>query len=153
MRIQRVEVRNFRALRNSDFNLGGATALLGENNSGKSAFLLALDLFFSSSPRVGPKDFSDENVGAPIDITVHFAELTPGELEEFGGNLLNGRLVVTRRFYADNPAESGKFSCSASVPARGSRSNSSSRSCVSARFWKTMAQARRLSVARALVTP
>ena len=115
MRIQRVEVRNFRALRNSDFNLGGATALLGENNSGKSAFLLALDLFFSSSPRVGPKDFSDENIGAPIDITVHFAELTPGELEEFGGNLLNGRLVVTRRFYADNPAESGKFFVSALV--------------------------------------
>ena len=59
MRIKRLEVANFRALRDTVLNFEEATALIGENNCGKSAFLLALDLFFASSPRVGDRDFSD----------------------------------------------------------------------------------------------
>ena len=66
---------DFRALRNAALNFGPATALIGENNCGKSAFLLALDLFFASSPRVTDKDFSDDNTSIPINITVHFSDL------------------------------------------------------------------------------
>ena len=75
MRIRRIDVSNFRSLRASSLNFTDSTALIGENNSGKSAFLLALDLFFASSPRINDKDFSDRNTNDPIDITVHFAEL------------------------------------------------------------------------------
>jgi predicted ATP-dependent endonuclease of OLD family len=115
MRIKRVEVTNFRALRNSTLNVTSATALIGENNCGKSAFLLALELFFTSSPRVKDKDFSDGNTDEPINITVHFSDFTPYDQEEFGGNLLDGSLVITRQFLFGNSSESGKYFVSARV--------------------------------------
>ncbi|MBS4006287.1 MAG: AAA family ATPase, partial [Afipia sp.] len=39
MRIKSIDVSNFRALRNATLNFSPTTALIGENNSGKSAFL------------------------------------------------------------------------------------------------------------------
>jgi predicted ATP-dependent endonuclease of OLD family len=114
MRIRRLEVINFRALRNSSINFQETTALLGENNSGKSAFLLAIDLFFSSSPRLSDADYSDRNVKEPIDITLHFTDLTPREREEFEGNLIDGALVITRRF-AFSSEDNGKYFVSARV--------------------------------------
>ena len=115
MRIRKVEVYNFRALRNSSLNFSSTTALLGENNSGKSAFLLAIDLFFSSSPKVDKKDFSDENVSEPIDITIHFGDFTPYDHEEFQSNLLDDELVITRRFSLQDVAENGRYFVSARV--------------------------------------
>lgn len=115
MRIDRVEVTNFRALRNSSLDFSPATALIGENNSGKSAFLKAIDLFFANAPKVTDKDFSDDNFDAPIDITVHFADLTPHDEVRFDKNRIDGRLVVTRRLIRGNPKESGNFFVSARV--------------------------------------
>jgi putative ATP-dependent endonuclease of the OLD family len=115
MRIRRVEVANFRALRNSSLDLSATTALIGENNSGKSAFLAALDLFFSNAPRVKDKDFSDDNFQDPIDITVHFTDLTPHDFKRFESNLVSEALVVTRRLLRGNPKESGNFFVSARV--------------------------------------
>jgi predicted ATP-dependent endonuclease of OLD family len=115
MKIKELHISNYRALRNSSLNFSEATALIGENNCGKSAFLQGLDLFFSASPRVKARDFSDDNIGKPIDITIHFSDLTPADVQEFSGNLLDGELVVTRRFFADNAKESGRFFVSAKV--------------------------------------
>jgi putative ATP-dependent endonuclease of OLD family len=115
MRIKTLEVMNYRALRDASIDLAPATVLIGENNCGKSAFLRALDLFFSGSPRVKPKDFSDDNVGENIDITVHFSDLTPHEATEFSSNLIDGELIVTRRLNAAGSKESGQFFISARV--------------------------------------
>jgi len=115
MRIKTLEVVNYRALRDASIDLAPATVLIGENNCGKSAFLRALDLFFSGSPKVKPKDFSDDNVGENIDITVHFSELTPHEASEFSSNLIDGELIVTRRLNAAGSKESGQFFISARV--------------------------------------
>lgn len=115
MRIRHIEVANFRALRNSAMTFSDTTALIGENNSGKSAFLAALGLFFANSPRVGGKDFSDGDTETSIDITVHFSDLTPYDRQEFESNLLDGQLVVTRRLLFGNPGESGRFFVSAKV--------------------------------------
>jgi putative ATP-dependent endonuclease of OLD family len=115
VRIKKLEVSNYRALRNSSLNFSETTALLGENNCGKSAFLQAIDLFFASSPKIKPRDFSDDNVSEPIDITFHFSEFTPKDIENFSDNLLDGNLVVTRRFFFENSKESGKFFVSARV--------------------------------------
>src|SRR5665213_3875575 len=115
MRIKTLEVENFRALRDSSIDLSPSTVLIGENNSGKSAFLRALELFFSGSPRVKAKDFSDDNVAEPINITVHFSDLTPHEASEFSSNLIDGELIVTRRLNAAGNKESGQFFVSARV--------------------------------------
>lgn len=115
MRIKQLHVSNYRALRNSSLNFSDTTALIGENNCGKSAFLQALDLFFSASPRVRARDFSDGIIAEPIDISVHFSDLTPADQEEFSGNLLDGHLIITRRFFAEDSKESGKYFVSARV--------------------------------------
>lgn len=115
MRIQELHVSNYRALRDSSLKLGGTTALIGENNSGKSAFLQALDLFFSSSPKVRERDFSDGNTNDPIEITIQFSDFTPSDTTEFGSHFIDGRLVVTRRFLSDGSKDSGKFFVSAKV--------------------------------------
>lgn len=117
MQISRVEVVHFRALRNSSLNFSDATAILGENNCGKSAFLQAIDLFFSSSPRIKDRDYSDGDTSLPIDITLHFDKLTPYDREEFQNNLLDEELVVTRRFVYNNQNENGKYFISARVNA------------------------------------
>ncbi|MGM4931489.1 ATP-dependent nuclease [Tardiphaga sp. 619_E2_N8_5] len=115
MRIKKLEVSNYRALRSSSLSFSETTALIGENNCGKSAFLQAIDLFFASSPKIKARDFSDDNIAEPIDITLHFMDFTPDDLENFGENLLDGKLVVTRRFIWDNSKDSGKFFVSARV--------------------------------------
>lgn len=48
MRISRVQIDNYRNLRHVDVELDGVTALIGENNSGKSNFLRALSIPLSS---------------------------------------------------------------------------------------------------------
>ncbi|MBS4006118.1 MAG: ATP-dependent endonuclease [Afipia sp.] len=115
MRIKSIDVSNFRALRNATLNFSPTTALIGENNSGKSAFLNAMELFFSGSPRIKRRDFSDEKIEVPIDITLHFGDLTPDDHKEFDEYLLNGDLIVTRRFYSDGSKDSGKYFVSARV--------------------------------------
>jgi len=115
MRIRSIEIQNFRALRSCKVAFNASTALIGENNCGKSAVLAALDLFFSGSPKVKEKDFCDGDVDTPIHITVCFSDLTPQEREEFGGNLLDGELIVTRKLLNGNPKESGQFFISAKV--------------------------------------
>jgi predicted ATP-dependent endonuclease of OLD family len=115
MRIKRAEVTNFRALRNSSLDFDETTALLGENNCGKSAFLLAMNLFFESSPKIRDRDFSDNNTKEPINITVHFSDFTPYDVEEFQSYLLDDALVITRRFTYGGSDENGKYFISARV--------------------------------------
>jgi len=115
MRIRTLHVSNFRALREVALDFSPATILIGENNCGKSAFLKALDLFFSGSPRVKLKDFSDDNINEPINISVHFGDLTPHERDEFSANLLDGELVVTRQLLASGGKEHGQYFVSARV--------------------------------------
>ena len=115
MRIRRVEIENFRALRNANLTFTDTTALIGENNSGKSTFLIALDLFFSNSPDVTKNDFSDGEVEDPINITVHFGDLTPYDRKEFESNLIDGALIITRQIRLAGSSESGKYFVSARV--------------------------------------
>lgn len=48
MKISRLKIQNFRNIKNIDVQLSNVVALIGENNSGKSNFLYALTLPFSS---------------------------------------------------------------------------------------------------------
>ncbi|MFP3903011.1 MAG: AAA family ATPase, partial [Armatimonadota bacterium] len=51
MRIANVEIRNFRSIRNANFDVSNVFALVGRNNSGKSNFVKGLSLFFDDSIR------------------------------------------------------------------------------------------------------
>lgn len=115
MRIGKIEVSNFRALREAELDCTGSTVIIGENNSGKSAFLKALDLFYEGAPKVKDTDFSDGKIDRPIKIRISFIDLVPSERERFESNLINGELVVTRTLLRDNSNESGKFTVDALV--------------------------------------
>lgn len=58
MKISRVQIQNFRNIRNVDVQLGDVVTLIGENNSGKSNFLYALTLPFLSDDNNLSKNLS-----------------------------------------------------------------------------------------------
>jgi putative ATP-dependent endonuclease of OLD family len=47
MIIERIEVENFRSLKNVDVGCDELTVLLGRNGAGKSSLLYALDVFYN----------------------------------------------------------------------------------------------------------
>jgi hypothetical protein len=96
MRLARISVRNFRSLADATLELGDLTALLGRNGSGKSAFLHALDLFYSATRRVTVEDFYDRDTERPVEIAVEFRDLPRGALELFGKYLDGGSLTVEK---------------------------------------------------------
>ena len=58
MRISRVQIDNYRNLKHVDIELGNIVTLIGENNSGKSNFLRALSIPFSSDDTGSTKRLS-----------------------------------------------------------------------------------------------
>jgi predicted ATP-dependent endonuclease of OLD family len=98
MRIKAIRIENFRAIAECQLRVDAVTALLGENNSGKSAILRAVELFFSSAPKVQKEDFHAYNVDEPIKISIEFGDLCPKELEEFGSKVIDEKVVITRSF-------------------------------------------------------
>ncbi|MBL8543217.1 MAG: ATP-dependent endonuclease [Hyphomonadaceae bacterium] len=110
MRLGRVTVTNFRAIKEASLDLDDVTVLLGENNAGKSSFIAALDLFFASSPRVKLTDFHSANTSAEIGVTIEFVHLTPAERELFSANLVDDSLTVTRHFHFEAGRENYGYS-------------------------------------------
>ncbi len=109
MRLVGVQVSNFRAILAATIDIEPLTAIIGANNTGKSAFLKAIDLFFSNAPKIDDDDFHSKNIEEPIDITLSFADLTEDEMTLFESNLIDSQLTVTRRLIRGNPKESGSF--------------------------------------------
>tara|TARA_R110000868_G_C10937782_1_gene766824 strand:+ start:176 stop:2113 length:1938 start_codon:yes stop_codon:yes gene_type:complete len=115
VRISRIWVERFRAINTLEVSLGATTALLGENNAGKSSILAAVNLFFDSAPKIQADDFHNRDTSEPIIVTIEFSDLTPDEVSEFSGNLINEKLRVARKILFGNPKESGKFFVEAEV--------------------------------------
>ena len=75
----------------------------------------AIELFFSSSPKVTADDFRNKDVSEDIQITIEFKDLTPEELKLFGGNLLNETLRISRKLSILDPKSNGNYSVAAYV--------------------------------------
>ena len=110
MQIGHVEIKGFRALKSVSMDFDSVTCLLGENNSGKSAFLKAIDLFFAGAPKVTERDFNGGDYREDIEITINFVNLTPYERELFQSNVIDGALVVTRTLSLSRSEQHGRFS-------------------------------------------
>ena len=109
MRLVRIQVSNFRAISSATIDTEPLTAIIGANNTGKSAFLKAIDLFFSNAPKIDDDDFHGKNVEEPIDIILTFADLTEDEMTLFESNLIEGQLTITRRLIRGNPKNPDHF--------------------------------------------
>ncbi len=115
VRVTTIWIEHYRAVTKLEVRLGSSTALLGENNSGKSAILSALNLFFESAPRIQPEDFYGRDLTEPIVIGVELSDLVPDERDTFSGNIIDGKLRVVRKFYGDGSKDDGKYYVEADV--------------------------------------
>ncbi|WP_411726719.1 ATP-dependent nuclease [Methyloglobulus sp.] len=103
MKINKVEIANFRALETVAVPLQQFSVLLGENDVGKTSFLYALDKFFIGKKLNDPKDWYKRNTDSAIRITITFAGLnhTP-DLAQIVRN--DGTIVISKIFSFDaNP--------------------------------------------------
>ena len=106
MRMTKLTISNYRALRDVSIPLSHFGCLIGENNSGKSSFLQALSLFFSGS-KLSSKDYFDES--RPIRIEIVFENIEDADLARLveehrtrvSGILKDGRLVLVRSYGTD----------------------------------------------------
>ena len=79
MRLVRVRIENYRCFREPiEVSFDGLTALIGQNDAGKSSILDALDIFFNDS-RIDQDDGCVYSNAAPVSITCEFDDL-PDEI-------------------------------------------------------------------------
>lgn len=100
MRISRVEIQNFRAVRHFDQEFGSLTAFIGYNGGGKSAILRAIDWFFSGSP-LEDADFylpagSNAQRAEQVRVQITFSHLTENDRKVFGPYGLGDEMRLTR---------------------------------------------------------
>jgi predicted ATP-dependent endonuclease of OLD family len=78
MQIKRIHIENFRSIKTLDFEPGAYCVLIGENNSGKSNILRALNLalgeIWPSERSFSDQDFHDQDTSQDIVIQVFFSE-------------------------------------------------------------------------------
>jgi len=97
MKIQKLEIKNYRSLRSLTIYPKAILALVGRNNSGKSNVIKALELFFKSSTRlVNDECFYNHKTEAPIEILITFKQLSDWEKEQFKPWMDEDKLVVGR---------------------------------------------------------
>ena len=98
MLIQIVHVKNFRSILDESLTCDSLTALVGRNGSGKSSFLMALELFYDPTARVTSEDFYDEDVTQDIEIAVTYSDLNEEARDLFSAYIDNSTLTVDRVF-------------------------------------------------------
>lgn len=101
MIIKSVRVVNFRSIADETLHCERLTALVGRNGAGKSSFLRAVDLFYSTTPKVDADDFYDGRTDEEIVIAITFSDLSDKAAEAFSPYIQNGELTVERVFRWD----------------------------------------------------
>jgi putative ATP-dependent endonuclease of OLD family len=75
-----VEIRNFRSIRQVNFQLGNAVTLLGPNNHGKSNILAAIEFALTTSAKPSEDTFyALREQDDPLWVEITFTELTEQE--------------------------------------------------------------------------
>ena len=97
MKIQKIEIKNYRSLRDVTIYPKDILALVGRNNSGKSNVLKALQLFFEGSiTHVNNECFYNHN-DEPIEIFITFEQLSEWEIEKFNSWMDENKLILGRK--------------------------------------------------------
>lgn len=105
MKIEKISVKNFVALKDVSLSCKDLTAIIGENNVGKSSILMALDTFFtvgSSGMKTTyfhrVKESDQERVEPVAEIECEFTDLTDDEKSEFRTRLCEDKLILQKRY-------------------------------------------------------
>jgi putative ATP-dependent endonuclease of OLD family len=98
MRITQLSIKNFRGISEGKVTLRGHVVLIGDNNSGKSSVIEAIDLVLgpdriNRAAAIDEHDFyagrylDGEGNSVPIEIEVTIVDLSPEQVRHFKGNL------------------------------------------------------------------
>lgn len=96
MRLKSLGLKNFRCFSDELIDFDNYTALVGANNSGKSAALAALNIFFRSNPKsipIGPDDFYKRLPERELEIKLTFSDLSEEEKSDFNHYVRSGELT------------------------------------------------------------
>lgn len=107
--IKSIRVTNFRCIADEGLECDRLTALVGANSSGKSAFLCALELFYSPTPRIDPEDYYNGDVGSELTVAVTFKDLSAEAAQLFAPYIQAGTLTVERVFRYDDSKPTAKY--------------------------------------------
>jgi putative ATP-dependent endonuclease of the OLD family len=98
MKINQIEIKNFRSLHDLTIRPKDLTALIGRNNSGKSNVIKALQIFFEASTKlISSECFHLHLTDNPIRIIVSFNRLNEWEKQEFSSWMLDEETLVVGR--------------------------------------------------------
>ena len=109
MRIQEIQVKNFRSILDETLPCDSLTALVGRNGSGKSSFLSAIELFYDESARVTVEDFYSEDTTQDIEIATTYTDLSADAQKRFSSYIDNDELTVVRVFSLQKDRKSGVY--------------------------------------------
>lgn len=108
MKIAKIIIKNFKSFKSESIDFKNLMILIGENNSGKSNLLKALDLFFSAVKKLEGHYFND--IKEKIVIQIAFDNLNPEEKKVYAKYLLDdGETVILKKEYFFEMEEAQKF--------------------------------------------
>lgn len=102
MIISSVRVQNFRSIYDETLHCQNLTVLVGPNGTGKSSFLQALDMFYTSNARFSDEDYYNKDTSNDIIITITFDDLLDDEIKLFQKYVESGTLKVEKRIRWDS---------------------------------------------------
>jgi predicted ATP-dependent endonuclease of OLD family len=101
MKLTELKIENFRAFKNETIRFDDYSCLVGPNGTGKSAILMALNVFFQENTStvtdvrtLSEEDFHHKNTKKPIRITVTLEDISKAAQEEFSLYYRQGKLVI-----------------------------------------------------------
>ncbi len=113
MKLINLHIRNFRSFVDSgDIRIESLQGFVGENNSGKSNLLYAMQVFLTSGAGgAGKPDFHDPNY--PMIITATFGGLSSAEKKKLRKYILGDKLILEKHINYQEDPKSGKLKASA----------------------------------------
>jgi putative ATP-dependent endonuclease of OLD family len=113
MLLHSVCVKNFRSLFDTEIIFESVTALVGPNGTGKSAFLHALNLFYSPVPKIEVQDFYGGKATSELVVSVTYKSLGDDAKQLFASYMEGDQLTVERVFTFNDGRISQKYHGSA----------------------------------------
>ena len=104
MRLETLEIRNYRGFKDTAISFGKYTSLVGPNGSGKSTILMALNVLFRNKADVSTdiqilteEDFHNKDTSIPIEIKGTFCDLSDEAKENLHHYVRNNKLIFTAK--------------------------------------------------------
>ena len=103
-----IRIRNYRSIVDSeDIRIERLQALVGENGTGKSNILTAINVFLSAGAG-GIKEQNFYNINEPIVITSTFTQLTDEERKKIRRYLIGDKLILEKHLTLATDDKTGK---------------------------------------------